>query len=91
MNILILPRFFVIGALAISVLSLSAGSYGQDVLGQATQKQSAAARANLTSADFSALTDNLITAREGMLTNNSASAYAAINAAGERAFPAYSG
>jgi hypothetical protein len=84
MNILILSSF-VIGALAISVLSLGS-SYGQDVLGQAIQKQSAAARANLTSADFSALTDSLITARDGLLRNNSGSAYTAINAAGSGLF-----
>jgi sensor histidine kinase regulating citrate/malate metabolism len=86
MNIQVCTKIFVPSLLSVFVLSMVAGPYGQDVLGQTTQEQTAAANANMTAADFNAVTSNLITARQGILINDSTSAYNAINTAGSELF-----
>lgn len=58
----------------------------QNALGQVNPEPSAAANANLTTADFDATINNLIAARQGIMINDSVSAYDAINAAGASLF-----
>jgi hypothetical protein len=64
------------------VITAFAASYSQTASGQTTQGETAAANANMTRADFNSVTDNLITARQAILNNDSLSAFNAINTAG---------
>jgi hypothetical protein len=59
---------------------------GDNASGQANQVQPATVTANLTATDFNAVANDLVTARQGILNNDSASAYNAINAAGSNLF-----
>lgn len=70
------------------LVSLIVGSPGQNALAQTNQERTAAAAAaaNLTAADFTGVTNDLITARLGILSNDSTSAYNAINTAGSDLF-----
>lgn len=86
MNIHAPQKLFAVSIMAILAISIVAGITSQNTLAQSPQKLTPAARTNLTAGDFSGLTDNLVTARLGILGNNSESAYNAINAAGSGLF-----
>lgn len=81
MNIPLYTKTFVPGLLAALVISIVAGSYGQNLLGQTADGQTSVARANVTAADFNAVTDALMSARLGILNNDSVLAYNSINTA----------
>jgi hypothetical protein len=85
MNVQISTKFFVYGLIASLGISLVVASYGHYALAQTSQGQTAAS-ANVTAADFNAVTNNLIIARQGILNNDSISAYGALNAAGSDLF-----
>jgi hypothetical protein len=72
--------------LAALVISVFAGLYAEDTLGQKNQKKTVAETVNMTAADFSSVSSNLISARQGVLNNDSTSAYDAINAAESELF-----
>jgi hypothetical protein len=68
------------------IITAFAASYRQNASGQTTQGETAAANANMTRADFNSVTENLITARQAILNNDSVSAFNAINTAGSDLF-----
>jgi hypothetical protein len=70
-----------VGVLATLAFSTFAGSFSQDSMGQTIQNQTASSAANMTGADFSAVRDSLINARQGIFNNDSSLAYGAINRA----------
>ena len=75
-------------AIILSALIITAfgASYRQNASGQTTQGETAVANANMTRADFNSVTENLITARQAILNNDSLSAFNAINTAGSDLF-----
>jgi sensor histidine kinase regulating citrate/malate metabolism len=86
MNLQVSTKSFLPILLVTLALSMVVASYGQNTLGQTSQEQTAAAAANITAADFSPVTSNLITARQGVMINDSTSAFNAINTAGSELF-----
>jgi hypothetical protein len=86
MNIKVYKITFISALFATLATSILVGSYGQIASGQTTPEQTAARSANMTASDFNGVTDNVITARQGILNNDSASAYGAINTAGSALF-----
>jgi hypothetical protein len=67
MNIQVSKKTFMSSLLTALVTAIIAGSFGQNAIGQTAQDQNAVTRANITSADFNAIADNLVSARLGIL------------------------
>jgi hypothetical protein len=75
-------KTLVCSLLAALLIFIVAGEYGKNAVGQTRQQQKATSSANMTVADFNPVTNILITARQGILNNDTVSAYTAINTAG---------
>jgi hypothetical protein len=86
MKIQVSHKGFALAFTVALVLSILIGSDGQRAIAQITTEQSAAASANATKANFNGVVSNLVSARTGILNNDSVSAYNAINTASNSLF-----
>jgi hypothetical protein len=86
MNGLVGMKYFALNILIALGVCTVAGLYVQDVSGQTVQRQTPAASANLTGAEFELVINNLIAARQGIMNNNSIPAYDSVNVASSELF-----
>jgi hypothetical protein len=86
MNFQVISRASTTIFVALLLVAVVCSSQVQNLNGQSSQQLNAASTANLTKSDFSPVISSLVAVRQGILNNESITAYDALNSASEEIF-----
>lgn len=86
MNFQVISRASTTIFVALLLVAVVCSSQVQNLSGQRSQQLNAASTANLTKSDFSPVISSLVAVRQGILNNESITAYDALNSASEEIF-----